>query len=469
MSEIQCNFHSDLLNLWAQENHKDYVCVRDLNLYLMDFRFFEIYHAVEGVRKMLEDATYYVGLQGMGAIIHLISTLESISSDFTGYEYSQETTFCDQHPLEWARIAEMAQDCLELAEDMYRHCNDDTPDYWATNLEDYISDEIPKYRKEKEDHWYSSFLSDKRGLQNFPSPIAELSGARIKYIQKMQDRMTLLFEENKAELLQLLSIQLTRLHRMALSQVPPSTFIYMESIDTEAQRIEKCLNDNYNEYLVDLRQGGTIDIDYRKMLDYRFRGLGDEDRLEALKSELRAQEGKMEKLLECLDAKYTGDLTEAGLRIHSYFNNSQSAHAFLAEEVSKLPCSDADITPFQICMVMYFGIRQRIDIVQELMDMCEPQPVDTPSRKILEYIYDRKSAERLVKNMEYLIRGRKGKDVALIIETAVKKGLMRKPPFSVIEEEFPNIGSSSAFNKYYDKGLFHEDEISRTYQFLIIE
>ena len=57
--------------------------------------------------------------------------------------------------------------------------------------------------------------------------------------------------------------------------------------------------------------------------------------------------------------------------------------------------------------------------------------------------------EDLLKKLHLLIDGKKGKAVALVIHLCVDLGLMYKPTFSVLLEEFPGIGNQSGYNAYY--------------------
>lgn len=57
--------------------------------------------------------------------------------------------------------------------------------------------------------------------------------------------------------------------------------------------------------------------------------------------------------------------------------------------------------------------------------------------------------EDLLKKLHLLIDGKKGKAVALVIHLCVDLGLMYKPTFSVLLEEFPGIGNKSGYNAYF--------------------
>lgn len=57
--------------------------------------------------------------------------------------------------------------------------------------------------------------------------------------------------------------------------------------------------------------------------------------------------------------------------------------------------------------------------------------------------------------------GKKGKDVALIIRVAVIGGLITKPTFQAVVDEFGDIGNRSGYNKYMSENYrFTDDEIT---------
>jgi hypothetical protein len=74
-------------------------------------------------------------------------------------------------------------------------------------------------------------------------------------------------------------------------------------------------------------------------------------------------------------------------------------------------------------------------------------------------------SKRLVNNndtetipkLHKLLAGKKGKDAALIICAAIKKGVITRPTFSEVRNEFGNIGNKSGYNKYMQS--FNDEEL----------
>lgn len=57
-----------------------------------------------------------------------------------------------------------------------------------------------------------------------------------------------------------------------------------------------------------------------------------------------------------------------------------------------------------------------------------------------------------------LIDGRKGKYVAIVIRTCYDEGLMNKPTFTQVKNEFGDIGHKSGYNTYMADGKINTDE-----------
>jgi hypothetical protein len=57
-------------------------------------------------------------------------------------------------------------------------------------------------------------------------------------------------------------------------------------------------------------------------------------------------------------------------------------------------------------------------------------------------------AGRVIKNLHNMLEGKKGKDVALIIQAAIKRGLITRPSSREVENEFGDIGDKSGYNHY---------------------
>lgn len=71
----------------------------------------------------------------------------------------------------------------------------------------------------------------------------------------------------------------------------------------------------------------------------------------------------------------------------------------------------------------------------------------------------KENKEEILSCLKKVITGQKGKYVALIIRTCIREGLIKKPTFSCVENEFGGIGHRSGYNKYMDeKYEFADDE-----------
>lgn len=68
--------------------------------------------------------------------------------------------------------------------------------------------------------------------------------------------------------------------------------------------------------------------------------------------------------------------------------------------------------------------------------------------------------EKVLDQMHRLIDGKIGKDVAIIIGALIDQGVILKPTFKQVENEFGNIGNRSGYNKYINiyKNYITEDE-----------
>lgn len=67
--------------------------------------------------------------------------------------------------------------------------------------------------------------------------------------------------------------------------------------------------------------------------------------------------------------------------------------------------------------------------------------------------------DETLKKLHTLIAGRKGKDVAIVLTACIRLGLIIKPTFTEVQNEFGEIGAESGYN-HYMRGNLTEDEIS---------
>lgn len=67
--------------------------------------------------------------------------------------------------------------------------------------------------------------------------------------------------------------------------------------------------------------------------------------------------------------------------------------------------------------------------------------------------------EKLLSVLHDLIKGRKGKNVALIMKACFDMGYILKPSSGLVEKEFGDIGDKSGYDKYFN-GRLADDEIN---------
>lgn len=69
------------------------------------------------------------------------------------------------------------------------------------------------------------------------------------------------------------------------------------------------------------------------------------------------------------------------------------------------------------------------------------------------------NADEMLLKLHQLMNGRKGRDVALFITASIKGGIMTKPTFRQVADEFGDIGNPSGYNRYMGSKLFSDMEI----------
>lgn len=67
--------------------------------------------------------------------------------------------------------------------------------------------------------------------------------------------------------------------------------------------------------------------------------------------------------------------------------------------------------------------------------------------------------DKMLSKLHQLMNGRKGKEAALIIKASIKAGIMTKPTFKQVSDEFGDIGNPSGYNKYMGREIFSDMEI----------
>jgi hypothetical protein len=80
-----------------------------------------------------------------------------------------------------------------------------------------------------------------------------------------------------------------------------------------------------------------------------------------------------------------------------------------------------------------------------------------PTEPFASKMIDDADGEKL-KKMHTILKGKKGKDFALIIWACIKKGWCNKPTYTQVKEEFGDIGSSTGYNRYLNNNTMFTPE-----------
>ena len=72
------------------------------------------------------------------------------------------------------------------------------------------------------------------------------------------------------------------------------------------------------------------------------------------------------------------------------------------------------------------------------------------------YILDQEKIPTLLEKLHKLIDGKKGKDVAVVLQCAIELRLIDKPSYLDVLQEFPKIGAKSGYYTYIDYEYFAE-------------
>lgn len=79
-----------------------------------------------------------------------------------------------------------------------------------------------------------------------------------------------------------------------------------------------------------------------------------------------------------------------------------------------------------------------------------------PTESFASKMIDDAEGEKL-KKMHTILKGKKGKDFALIIWACIKRGWCNKPTYTQVKEEFGDIGSKTGYNRYVDSSNMFTD------------
>lgn len=94
-----------------------------------------------------------------------------------------------------------------------------------------------------------------------------------------------------------------------------------------------------------------------------------------------------------------------------------------------------------------------IDVFVKGKNTDETTTPDTSTIKDLMLLDNNEQKQSFLDVLHKLIKGKKGKHVALVILVCEKCGLLQKPTHQLLVSTFGDIGSRQGYNNYYSKGL----------------
>lgn len=101
------------------------------------------------------------------------------------------------------------------------------------------------------------------------------------------------------------------------------------------------------------------------------------------------------------------------------------------------------------------------DLMEIGIDGIGPDPIDTPAPKpkpdkkgrgkprksFSSFVVNQSKADTVVTKLKTLIGDKTGNDAYIILAAAVKAGILTRPSYNAVEEEFGHLGASSGYNK----------------------
>ncbi len=83
-----------------------------------------------------------------------------------------------------------------------------------------------------------------------------------------------------------------------------------------------------------------------------------------------------------------------------------------------------------------------------------------PRKAFSSFVVDQSKAETVITHLKTLIGDKTGNDAYVILAAAVKAGILTRPSYNAVEEEFGHLGASSGYNKQMSKiGIADSDLI----------
>lgn len=109
---------------------------------------------------------------------------------------------------------------------------------------------------------------------------------------------------------------------------------------------------------------------------------------------------------------------------------------------------------------LYNGLKQKAGVTPQ-REREQSEKVVTRKGRQKKSLIDKmlcSDKEAMLEKLRTLAQGKKGKDFALIIRTAVKEGIMMRPTYGEVNDAFGDIGNQSGYNKYMGNNAFSDEE-----------
>ena len=89
--------------------------------------------------------------------------------------------------------------------------------------------------------------------------------------------------------------------------------------------------------------------------------------------------------------------------------------------------------------------------VNARQNVAEPKTSERPKKCFADYITDKKNKKSILEKFHAVVPGKKGKDLMLVMRTAVYYNILYLiPPHAVLEREFDDVGSRQSYGHYKD-------------------
>lgn len=132
-------------------------------------------------------------------------------------------------------------------------------------------------------------------------------------------------------------------------------------------------------------------------------------------------------------------LSECSVLLSEWINDYDSGEGWLSDEIEK---------------TLTQGDAEELAVPQERKTT---RKKGRPKEKLKDKMIDDSDGTKL-KRLHQLMKGKKGRDAALVIMVSVEKGWMTKPTHKQVENEFGDVGKQQGFTRYLKKECFDDEE-----------